>query len=110
MDIDFYKKFDLYDSVSFNSDLWDDILSIDYLDKVCNEEEIIPEGYDGAGETLERVCMGSDRSLFIKGLAKLLIKYCVLPRDLKSVSAIDAILKTINLVNDESITHFKLDV
>lgn len=110
MDIDFYKGFDIYDSVSFDNELWDEILTIDYLDAVNEEEETIPEGHDGAGETLERVRMDTNRNLFIKGLARLIVKHSGQPRSAGNIAAVSTILKTIEFVNDESVTHFKLDV
>lgn len=110
MDIDFYKGFDLYESVSYNNNLWKELLAIDYLDKVQEEEELIPEGHDGEGETLERVHMQADRNQFIKGLARMLIKHSDASRDDNSIAAIHTIIKTIALVNDKEITHFKLDV
>lgn len=110
MDLDFYKGFELYESVSYNNDLWKELLTIDYLDKVQEQEEVIPEGHEGEGETLERVRMQSDKNQFIKGLARMLIKHSELSRDDNSITAIRTITKTIDLVNDETITHFKLDV
>ncbi|MCF8986287.1 hypothetical protein GIW26_22290 [Pseudomonas syringae] len=110
MDIDFYKGFDFYDSVSFNNELWGEILAIDYLDKVKGAEEIIPEGYDGAGETLERVHMDKNRNLFIKGLARLIVKYSGQPRDANNVEVLSTLLKTIEFINDDNVTHFRLDV
>lgn len=110
MDIDFYKDFDLYESVSYNNNLWDELLSIDYLDKVQEEEIVIPDGYEDAGETLARVHMKENRSEFIKGLARMLIKHSDLSRDADSIAVINTILTTIKLVNNEEVTHFKLDV
>lgn len=110
MDIDFFKGFDFYDSVSFNNELWGEVLAIDYLDKVKAAEEIIPEGYDGAGETLERVRMDENRNLLIKGFAKLIVKYSSQPRGANNIEALSALLKTIEFINDDDVTHFRLDV
>jgi len=110
MDIDFYKGFVFFDSVSFSNELWNEILTIDYLDEVKNAEEIIPEGYDGAGETLERVQLDENRNSFIKGLARLVIKNSAQPRTAISIEALSALSKTIQFINDENVTHFKLDV
>lgn len=110
MDIDFYKGFDFYDSISFDNELWGEILAIDYLDKVKNKEEIIPEGHDGAGEKLERVHMDENRNSFIKGLARLIVKYSGQPRSAKNIEALSAILKAIEFINDDNVTHFRLDV
>jgi len=110
MDIDFYKGFDICDTVSFDNTVWHEILAIDYLDTVSNVEEIIPVGHDGAGETLERVRMDTKRNLFIKGLARLIIKYSGQPRSTSTIATVSKLLKAIEFVNDEDITHFKLDV
>jgi hypothetical protein len=110
VDIDFYKNFDFYESVSFNNELWGEILAIDYLDKVKSAEEVIPEGYDGAGETLERVRMDEDRNLFIKGLARVIVKYAGQPRGANNVEVLSTLLKTIEFINDNDVTHFRLDV
>ncbi|MER3383700.1 hypothetical protein [Pectobacterium aroidearum] len=110
MDIDFYKGFDFHGSISFCNELWQEILAIDYLDKVENKEEIIPEGHDGAGETLERVHIDENRNSFIKGLAKLIIKYSGQPRSAKNIEAISKVLKAIEFINDDDVTHFRLDV
>lgn len=110
MDIDFYKGFDIYDTVSFNDELWSDILALNYLDSVFEEADVIPAGHDDAGEVLERVCLGADRNVFINDLVKLIIKYSAKARNDDTVEAISKILKSAELVNDEAVSHFKLDV
>ncbi len=54
--------------------------------------------------------MDESRNLFIKGLARLIVKYSGQPRGASNVEVLSTLLKTIEFINDDNITHFRLDV
>lgn len=110
MDLDFYKGFEYQDSVSVSKELWSDILAMDCLNKVTNEESIIPEGFDGAGEKISRVSIEKSRNEFLLGFARLLIKYTSIKRTKENISNISRLLKVVSFLNEDEITHFRLDV
>lgn len=110
MDLDFYKGFEYQDSVSVSKELWNDILAIDCLDKVTDEESLIPEGFDGAGEKVSRISLNNKKNEFLLGFSRLLIKFTSIDRTEKISSTISHILKIMSYLNDDEITHFRLDV
>lgn len=110
MELDFYKGFDYVESVGVSKYLWNDILSIECLDEVTPEKSIIPEGFDGEGENIERVALLDIRKGMIIGVSRLLRKYSKLDRDKDTITSISKLVEIIRFFNDEEISHFKLDI
>lgn len=111
MELDFYSGFEYIKSVNVNKKLWNKILSIDYLNETIEVEEVIPEGYDGSGESLERILLENDsRNKLINGFAKILVKYSKMVRDEENISCIENIIEIIKQINNIKITHLKLDI
>lgn len=111
MEIDFYSEFEYIKTISVNKKLWDYILNIDALDKITEVEDIIPEGLDGSGESLERILLeDSNRNELIKGFAKILIKYSNNMRDDDNIFCIEKIIEIMKEINNIKITHLKLDI
>lgn len=110
MDLDFYAGYKYVDSVSVGKHLWTDILEIDTLDEIDEEETIIPEGFDGAGEKLARVPLDGKRQELILGFSRLLIKYSKLERNEDNISTISQILQIVSYLNNNETTHLKFDI
>ncbi|HIF5595335.1 TPA: hypothetical protein ACX3CX_004581 [Vibrio parahaemolyticus] len=110
MDLDFYESFKYVNSVSVGKVLWADILDIECLDEITEEESIIPEGFDGAGEKLERVPLDEKRNELILGFSRLLVKYSKMDRSEENTSTISQIIQILSYLNSNEITHLKFDI
>ncbi|MEZ8392528.1 hypothetical protein BCS84_09395 [Vibrio cyclitrophicus] len=110
MELDFYKGFEYVDSVSVGKELWGDILKIECLDEVSSDESIIPDGFDGEGEKIERISLLEIRKSMLESLSRLLLKNSRLERDENTIMALSKIIEIMKFINSDDISHFKLDV
>ena len=110
MELDFYSGFEYMDSVSVGKVLWNDIIQIKILNETTSDEVIIPEGFDGEGEKIERISLNEIRKDIIIGFSRLLSKYAKLDRDKENILAISKISEIITFLNNDKVTHLKLDI
>jgi hypothetical protein len=76
MDIDFFKGFDLVDTVKLGKEIAEKVVSLDALNDMRMIELEFPEGHPDVGSSVEVYSLYNQKYAFAKGLSDLLSEEC----------------------------------
>jgi hypothetical protein len=110
MDINFYKQFELIESVFVNRDLSNKILVINVLDNVEEIQETFPIGHEEEGEVISRVELSEIRENLLLSFLEILNAVAKKEDYSEKTSDISTILTLMININNPEVTSFKFDI
>lgn len=117
MDIDFFKGFDLVDTVKLGKEIAEKVVSLEALNDMRMVELEFPEGHPDVGSSVEAYLLEKQRYAFAKGLSDLISEECFkilsspeenIVESLESLSNPKVLSCLISLVLDSDVTSFAL--